>query len=158
GEKFAFFGLEIELWQIGGSLVAPKFNIVSSPNDWARTVQNSAGLSAALSEVKQTQLAFWTAFKKHMEEKKSPVRCQKPLPQHWMNHSIGRSGIHLASVASTWDSANNGGNGEIRVELATHGQHSKKFFAQLMGERAQIETELEQELVWHNPPDARACR
>lgn len=56
GEKFGFFGLEMELWQIGSSPVAPKFNIVSSPNDWTRTVQNSASRSGSLSEVKQAQL------------------------------------------------------------------------------------------------------
>lgn len=38
-EHLRFFGVEIELWKIGGSLPAPKFNIVSKPNptdeeDW----------------------------------------------------------------------------------------------------------------------------
>ncbi len=29
-DRFAFFGLEIELWKIGNSPVAPKFNVVSN--------------------------------------------------------------------------------------------------------------------------------
>ena len=33
-ESFRFFGLEVELWKIGSSPAAPKFNIVSKPNDW----------------------------------------------------------------------------------------------------------------------------
>ena len=33
-EGFSFFGLEIELWRIGDSPMAPKFNVVSHPNDW----------------------------------------------------------------------------------------------------------------------------
>lgn len=33
-ESFRFFGLEVELWRIGDSPAAPKFNIVSKPNDW----------------------------------------------------------------------------------------------------------------------------
>src|SRR6185312_8829511 len=37
-EKITFFGLEVELWQIGNSPVAPKFNIVSKPNDWAKSI------------------------------------------------------------------------------------------------------------------------
>ena len=32
-ERITFFGLEIELWRIGDSLMAPKFNVVSKPND-----------------------------------------------------------------------------------------------------------------------------
>ncbi len=37
-ESINFFGLEIELWRIGNSAMAPKFNVVSKPNDWSRIV------------------------------------------------------------------------------------------------------------------------
>lgn len=33
-----FFGVELELWRIGDSPPAPRFNLVSRPNDWARTI------------------------------------------------------------------------------------------------------------------------
>ena len=33
-ERFTFFGLEIELWRIGDSPIAPKFNLISKPNNW----------------------------------------------------------------------------------------------------------------------------
>lgn len=36
------FGLEIELWRIGDSPIAPKFNIISQPNDWSRTIRQAA--------------------------------------------------------------------------------------------------------------------
>ncbi|MBN2560511.1 MAG: DUF4268 domain-containing protein [Phycisphaerae bacterium] len=38
-EQIAFFGLEVELWRIGKSPVAPKFNVVSKPNNWTRSVR-----------------------------------------------------------------------------------------------------------------------
>src|ERR1017187_4187913 len=41
-QRFNFFGLEIEVWRIGDSPMAPKFNIVSKPNDWAKTVKDGA--------------------------------------------------------------------------------------------------------------------
>ena len=37
-ERFRFFGLEIELWRIGDSVAAPKFNVVAKPNEWTRFV------------------------------------------------------------------------------------------------------------------------
>ena len=37
-KRFRFFGLEVELWQIGNSPAAPKFNIVAQPNEWTRSV------------------------------------------------------------------------------------------------------------------------
>ncbi len=158
GEKFAFIGLEIELWRIGDSPVAPKFNIVSSPNDWARTVQSSAQRSAPLSNVKQAQFNFWTAFKQYMEQQRSFVRCQKPYPQNWMSHSIGRSGVHLSSVASGWNSETNAWDPEIRVELVIDAKESKSFFEQLLQQKEEIEREIGHQLVWYNPPDARTCR
>lgn len=33
-----FFGVEIELWSIGQSAVAPRFNLVSAPNSWTTSV------------------------------------------------------------------------------------------------------------------------
>jgi hypothetical protein len=44
-ESFRFFGLEVELWRIGESPAAPKFNIVSKPNDWSRSVARPRGRS-----------------------------------------------------------------------------------------------------------------
>ena len=158
GEKFAFIGLEIELWRIGDSPVAPNFNIVSSPNDWVRTVQSSAQRSATLTNAKQTQLNFWTAFSEYMEQNRSFVRCQKPFPQHWMYHSIGRSGVRLVSIASGSSSETNAWGPEIRVELQTDDKYSKSYFGQLLQQKEEIEREIGHQLVWHNPPEARTCR
>src|SRR5215510_12155532 len=94
-EKINFFGLEVELWRIGDSPVGPKFNIVCKPNDWTRSIQKAA--EGELSEHKQMQFKFWTAFRNFMEEKQSSVRCQKPNPLHWMTHGIGKTGFHMHS-------------------------------------------------------------
>src|SRR5438093_1744103 len=88
-KKINVFGLEIEPWRIGDSPVAPKFNIISQPNDWSRTVQQAAA-SGEVSEHKQLQQRFWTAFSDFMEAQGSFIRCTKPLPQHWMNLSFVR--------------------------------------------------------------------
>ncbi len=41
-ESYRFFGLEVELWQIDDSPMAPKFNVVSTPNDWSRSFGRAA--------------------------------------------------------------------------------------------------------------------
>ena len=156
-EGVNFFGLEVELWRIGNSSIAPKFNIVSNPNDWTKRVQNAASKGGELSAHKQAQLRFWTAFKEYMEEH-SAIRCQKPAPQHWLNSSIGRSGFHLSSIASYWDSTTNTKGSELRVELALDGSHAKEDFAQLEVEKTAIETEIGRPIGWHNPENARSCR
>ena len=160
-ERFRFFGLEIELWQIGDSFVAPKFNVVSKPNDWSQTVARGASQlgRSELTEAKQLQLDFWTAFKARVDEQDVDFKGQKPQAQHWMNVSIGRSGFHLNAIASHWDSAEETyGGHEIRAELTIDGLNSKQHFQGLADRRVDIEGGIGRELVWHNPADARACR
>ena len=65
--RFNFFGLEVELWRIGVSPLAPKFNVVSKPNDWSKTVAEGTS-RGELSEAKRLQLDFWTAFRIYASE------------------------------------------------------------------------------------------
>ena len=60
-EKFRFFGLEVELWKIGNSSVAPKFNIVSQPNNWSKAVAQAAKNldTQETSETKGLQYRYW---------------------------------------------------------------------------------------------------
>jgi hypothetical protein len=41
-DSFRFFGLEVELWRIGSSPPAPKFNVISKPNNWLQSVAQAA--------------------------------------------------------------------------------------------------------------------
>jgi hypothetical protein len=56
--------------------VAPKFNVISQPNDWIRTVKAAAAQASESSELNRIQLGFWTAFREYMETKHSNVRSQ----------------------------------------------------------------------------------
>jgi hypothetical protein len=156
-ERFAFFGLEIELWKIGASPMAPKFNMVSKPNDWSRSVRSSAAAATELSEVKRTQLEFWTAFQDYMEEH-SNIRCHRPAPQPWMNHSIGRSGFGLTSIASTWNSETRTSDPQLRVEFYVSVPEARKYFEILETQKAKIETEIGQALVWSSSLGKQSCK
>lgn len=157
-ENINLFGLEIELWRIGESPIAPKFNIISQPNDWSRTVQQAAAGGSEVSAHKQLQLKFWTAFKQHMETQGSFIRCQKPLPQNWTNHAIGRSGVHLTSIVSLWNTETGVRGPEIRAELYIDGPSAKQEFAALEKQRESIEKALGFALTWHNPENKATCR
>lgn len=150
-----FFGLEVELWRIGDSPIAPKFNMVSKPNDWSRSIQSAA--KGEITPHKQTQLEFWTAFRDYMDDKGS-IRCHKPSPQHWLVHPIGKSGIHLSSIASMWNSETSNNDPEIRVELVLTGKAAKQNYAALEKRREDIEREINLPLKWHNPEGKMMCR
>jgi hypothetical protein len=53
-DDISFFGVEVELWRIGDSPPAPKFNVVAKPNDWQKTVVEAAR-GAELTDTQRTQ-------------------------------------------------------------------------------------------------------
>jgi hypothetical protein len=122
-DKFSFFGVEIELWRIGNSPPAPKFNIVAKPNDWTRAMRRkrpdigSDGTQLASTDLRLNQIAFWEGFKDYLSKAKSPITCQKPSPQQGMWHKIGRSWVALLSAIT---SGAKGSGGEIRAEFVIH--------------------------------------
>ena len=126
-DKFSFFGVEIELWRIGNSPPAPKFNIVAKPNDWTRAMRRKRpdvgtdGTQVAATDLRLNQIAFWEGFQDYLAKAKSPFTCQKPGPRHWMWHSIGRSGLALCSIVT---SPTKGSGSEIRAEFVIHDDHS----------------------------------
>ena len=87
-EDYSFFGIEMELWRIGQSEPAPKFNIVVSPNEWSKSVK-SATSSRTLSETKVLQKEFWTGLKDYLTENNTFLSIREPRPQHWYNFGIG---------------------------------------------------------------------
>ena len=72
-----YFLLEIEAWKIGESEPAPKFNIVESPNDWARSmIPDSEG-----TEVTQLYLRYWTW------QNQVPCKVVSAERYHWYSNS-----------------------------------------------------------------------
>ncbi|MBM1170208.1 DUF4268 domain-containing protein [Microvirga arabica] len=146
-EEFQFFGLEVELWRIGQSEPAPKFNIVSKPNDWSRQVSQAAHRieTGELTEAKQTQLEFWTGFMKFLSTRNGKLRPIKPQPQHWVSFSIGRSGFRLDTMALVRDQG-------IAVNLVMGDERAKAYFHLLARDKATIQDELGMELQWKELP------
>jgi hypothetical protein len=150
-DDLSFFGVQIELWRIGDSLLAPKFEVVVKPNDWARAGREQARAAASASPTKQLQLKFWMALIERLARDAPQIRPQKPRPQHWLNNSIGRSGFGLNITANTRDE-------RLGVELWMPGPQAKQHFAHLSSQKQAIESALGFPLDWQGLPDAMACR
>jgi hypothetical protein len=149
-EHFEFYGIEIELWKIGSSDAAPKLNLVARPNDWSREVRHKA-VEGDVSPLKQLQQRYWGGLRERLLEVKGPVRPQMPLPQHWANFSIGRSGVWLQSAVTSrgkW----------ISASLEVQGPPGKSWYYALLNQRAAIEAELGQPLEWEELPNRKVSR
>jgi len=135
-EKFCFFGLEVELWRIGDSLAAPKFNVVSKPNDWSRSVKRARN-EGSLSDLQVVQRKYWTAFHHLLNTTEGGVSGQrKARPENWMSYSVGRGGFSLLV-------SRNNQKQRIRASLYLSEENAKEFFALLRRDKDDIERELD---------------
>jgi hypothetical protein len=120
---FNFFGIEIELYKIGDSTLAPMFNLISKPNDWSKSVKKTAA-SQNLTETKLLQQEYFQSLKEYMEGNKSPVKMQNAQPQHWTNIAIGKSNFNLSATVNSRDTS-------INIWLNIYGNNAKELFEKL---------------------------
>lgn len=143
-----FFACEIELWKINESLCAPMFKVVSSPNDWSKTIKTNP--SEIKSPLKKIRLEFWNGFKEYMTEKGTDLRLRTPGSNHWYTVSLGTSHFSLAWTINTKEN-------RLGCELYMGGKPAKKYFSKLCEMKEEIENEIGP-LIWMELPDKTACR
>jgi hypothetical protein len=153
-EGINFFGLEVELWKIGDSLTAPKFNVVSRPNDWGRTVRQGA---TGLTNHKAKQLQFWTSFQSYLDST-SYMKGSTPGPYHWMHFAVGTGGTYLACSISPTDTPSGAKHPEQRVQLVMTGGMAKRRFNALKVQLADVESSLKMKLEWQSNPNVAKAR
>ena len=150
--KFNFFGLEVELWRIGGSPVAPKFNVVCEPNDWTRTAGGTVRrVGGETNDTQQFYLEYWTALREYMLEAGGAVKPRKPQPMNWADFAVGRSGFYLLAAA-------NAQQGRINCGLYMAKDLAKIHFHLLERDRAEIDAEMGEPLEWHELPNKKQSR
>jgi hypothetical protein len=149
GEDFNFFGLEVELWRIGDSAIAPKFNVVSKPNDWSKSITVATQRPLLeLTETKRLQLEFWAGLRALIDSRGGAVIARKPLPQHWCTFAIGTGHFHLTAFVNTtkrW----------IGLQLTMVGEDAKAHFHELARAKAKIEEEAGSALEWEELPEKK---
>lgn len=150
-EKYIrFFGLEIELWKIGDSDSAPKFNIICKPNEWSRSIKEAAIRSGELTETKAIQLKYWEAFKNFLiEEKITTLKPRKPSPQTWLEFSAGKTGFVFSATILLE-------KGRLGAELYIY--DSKESFKELHEQMICIEGEFGEALEWQELSEVKGSR
>jgi hypothetical protein len=140
-ERFNFFGLEIELWQIDNSPIAPKFNIVCKPNDWIVGRSSTMTIRTEITPDQQLKFDYWTAFVDYLSERDSTLKTGKPMAWSFCQISIGRSGFRLLAYLNLKDDA-------ITAGLYLQGPNTLSYYGLLKQERRAIEDELGTQLFW----------
>ncbi len=145
-EKINFFAIKLELWQIDGSPYAPKFQIISKPNEWAKIMK--APISS-LTERKLKLLDFWTALNEYLNNKNSEINPQKPSSDHWNNISVGTSKAHISLTALAK---------EKKIGCEFYIPDNKELYFYLIEHKEKIEQIFGQELYWQELKGKKASR
>ena len=130
-----FFLVEIELWQIDNSSLAPKFNIVEKPNDWAKTMKSIEGLN----ETDRLKLEFWQSFNNQLESYSDFTKefnLRKAQAHHWYDLSLGTSSYFISLNINTQKKLIDAGiyipnDKELFKQIK---EHSQKFFDEISNE------------------------
>lgn len=146
-ESVNLFGLEVELWRIGDSAIAPKFNVISKPNNWVKTISAIRQSDGSLTPVEQLRFEYWQSFVGYLEEQHSFLKAREPKPTTALTFPIGRSGFRLWALVYPVYGEN------ISVQLGIN--RGKADFNALYQQKAAIEAEIGSTLEWGENPSAR---
>lgn len=136
-EGISCFLVKIEVWKIGESDPAPRFEIVSMRNNWVATLKNSAE-SGEISANELRHLDFWTAMTGNFKARDPKMAIQTPRPQHWQDFSLGSSFSHITLTINSKKMF-------VSCDLWTN---NKEFLFFLRERESEIKTALGIEFSW----------
>ena len=147
-EKINFFVIRMELWKIGDSQIAPKFHVISQPNDWAKDAKKSSERSEP-SERAKLQLEFWEKFNEFVKSRDQTINLRKAYAQHWYSLSVGSSKANISLTIIIDKSL-------MRCEIYI--PDNKSLYYDLENKKESIESKLDYELEWIPLENKKASR
>lgn len=151
GLNIRFFGVVLDVFQIGDSVYAPHFDIVAQANDWGRHIKRASSSSRGVppNETALKLMGFWEDVRSYFEMKCSPLELGNTVYDNLHYFKFGIRSIALRAVVE--DNAT-----KFRVEIFLAGQkkrpeYSRNWIDHLMANRDEIEKAAGEELNWKNP-------
>ena len=133
-----FFGAELELWRIGDSPFAPKFNLVSKPNDWQKQLTQQA---AAANSIYELYREFWTSFVKFCGPA-SALELEYGVPAaHWMPVYAIQPGVGINLTVSKM-------NKQMQCQIWIESKDAAHIYDVLLSKREQLDASLGEALTF----------
>lgn len=143
-EDVDLFAVRLDVFQIGDSDPALRFDPVAEPSEWKRKARRP---DRELSELRRLQEEFWTQFRDRIDARDTPLSARKPRPRNWYRNPIGRSDLNLSFVVNSNDD-------ELRAGLTI--PDGKETYRKLERSREEIERETDHELNWSGVNETRS--
>lgn len=150
-----FFAVEVGLVQIGRSgPLAPVFDVVSRPNDWAKGVKvtDAGSRPEVVSPLNGARQDFFTDVLTALHARQSSVRVPARGNGNWLSFSSGPFGTWSIGAASRT---------QMRVEVyldCGDKERNKRLFDELTAEAPRWGVAAGTSLTWERLDDKRASR
>jgi len=148
-ESIDFFLIQIELWQIGDSNPAPRFNILQRPNTWVKEIRKT---SKEMSDTMIFKLNYWTAFSEYVFEDQDFSRLfnkRKPNTDHWYDLGAGSSEFHFSFLLNTKRNV---------ITVSCYINNNKELYNYFYSHKEKVENIIGAELDWRELPDKKSSR
>jgi hypothetical protein len=147
-----FFGVELEVVRIGGSLPAPLFNVVVMPNDWQKTVKAAASGASGKGPL---YVAFWSKFLARLQkERPSWSKAKQGTQNSWFPMSVG---LPPGCTITECFAAGGKLRHEFYIDRASQDE-CKAAFDSIHEQKGAFELAYGCELSWERLDSKKACR
>lgn len=92
-----FFAVQIEVWRIGNSAIAPKFEIVVTPNNWARAVTRSVQQREKRTRVSDDLVVSF--IRAHPEMKRADVAARLGISERKVYGALAHPKIAIEATS-----------------------------------------------------------
>lgn len=144
-EDISFWGIQVELWQVGDDTASVRFNIVSKPSSDVKTIKKKSNIESESSKIQQQ---YWTRFKEKLQETKHIPTLQMPQGRYWYEVAIGRSYVRISNICNTWKNV-------VGVRLYIDNKAVETYFPALLARKSEINKLLGFEPIWDANPAAK---
>ena len=97
-EKVNIFLVKVELWQIDNSPIAPKFQVICEPNNWAKVLKQQS--KDNITDLELRQMEYWQGFVDYAKSKDKTYISQRPSIYNWYVIRIGSTDYKIKLVHS----------------------------------------------------------
>ncbi len=148
-DEIAFFLVKVEVYRIGDSEPAPKFNVVVEPNSWSKIVKRPE-TSKHDTATKLNHQRFWEGLKEFAANLDTNLSIsRKPRPQAWYDISVGSSDAHISLSLNT-----------IKNQICTdiYIRDNQELYKRLLQKKELFEKTVNDEIEWLPLENKQASR
>ena len=143
-EDINFFGLEIELWRIGNSQIAPKFNLACRPNEWTSNVSMARKSNPGLADF---CMEYWLEVYKLLEPSGILQPGSTPFRRQDNIYPVGWKNFWLKSYFSV-------AYKQIGLWVQCRGPEGGRNYGILLEAKEDIEAKFGEEMEWKQEESA----